>query len=152
MSSGGRSGVLENAGERRRRGDAVADRGEIARAAAVEAQARTAREKVGRVQSARRNASRIGAASTRKSSESSRRLTASGSVSGLASRSASSRAPAGVTVRSIVASSEPSRAPLSVRVSSRLARVAGSISRLVPRARRVGGDSAGLASNWVRLT
>ena len=97
-----------------------------------------ARRKSGACASARRNASRIGAASTRKSSESSRRLIAAGSVSGLASRSASRRAPAGVTVRSIVARSEPSRAPLKVRVSSRLARVAGSISRLVPRARRVG--------------
>ena len=77
---------------------------------------------------------------------------AAGSVSGLASRSASSRAPAGVTVRSMVASSDPSRAPLKVRVSSRLARVAASISRLAPRARRVGGESAGRASNWVRLT
>ena len=43
-----------------------------------------ARRKSGACASARRKASRIGAASTRNSSESSRRLTASGSVSGLA--------------------------------------------------------------------
>ena len=60
-------------------------------------------------------------------------------MSGLASRSAISRAPAGVLVRSMAASTDPARSPESVRVSSRLARVAASISRFLPRARRGGG-------------
>ena len=40
---------LENAGQSRRRGEAVADRGKVARTAAVEAQARESPQKIGRV-------------------------------------------------------------------------------------------------------
>ena len=119
--------------------EAVAQRGEIARAAAVDRQPRQRAQEIGR--RGERLAQRV--AQRRRLDEKGdgvepfvdRRADRS---SGLASRSAISRAPAGVAVRSMVAISEPARSPASVRVSSRLARVAASISSPAPRARRAG--------------
>ena len=130
--------------------DAVAQAGEIARAAASHRQPRQrARHVGGRAQ---RGADVVAHRGVR--DEDRDRIEPprdrGASVRGAASRCASSRDPAAVTVQSMASSSDPRRSPASVRVNSRLARVAGSIAMVVPAASRAGGDSGGRLPTWVR--
>ena len=133
--------------------NAVADRGEIARAAAADHDARQRAGEIGRRLEPRAQRRRARAASSTKAATASSRCAISaGSVSGAASRCASSREPAAVTVRSMAASSEPRRSPVSVRISSRLPRVAWSIASVAPARSRTGGDSGGRLPSCVRST
>ena len=117
--------VRKRAGEIGGGEHAVADGGEIARAAAADRQPRQRAGEIGRrLQAASGYRRAAAASSTKRATASSRRAIAAGSVSGADSRCASSREPAEVTVRSMASSNEPRRSPDSVRISSRLPRVA----------------------------
>ena len=72
-----------------------------------------------------------------------------GRTAGLTAATAMQREPAAVTARSITESRLPRRSPCSVRVSSRLARVAGSISRIEEGSSRRGGRRCGTRPAWV---
>ena len=143
----------QSAGEIGGRQHAVADGGEIARAAAADRQDAPAR---GRDRAPLAAASACRRAPPRRrrtlATASSRRAIAFGSVSGADSRCAKRREPAEVTVRSIASSSEPRRSPESVRISSRLPRVAWSIAMVAEAASRNGGDSGGRLPICVRST
>ena len=134
-SAGSASAASQDARERGRRGEPVANGGEVARAAAVEAEPRQRAQEIRRALRARPAARRaVGASSTRKPTASSRRRSRRGRSAGSPdARPAAARRPASRSGRWSRAASPRARPP-SVRVSSRLARVAGSISRLAPRA------------------
>ena len=152
ISAGVSLSDAKRAGEIGGRQHAVADGGEIARAAAPDRQPRQRAGEIGRRLQPR---ARVGAC--RRVVDKTRHRVeppaiAAGSVSGADSRCASRREPAEVTVRSIASSSEPRRSPASVRISSRLPRVAWSIAMVAPALSRNGGDSGGRLPICVRST
>ena len=118
----------------------IAQRGKIARTAAIEGQARQGAADVGRGLEARPDVlaqARPRPRKTRPHRGGPRSPWAR--LKGAASRSARRRLPGAVTVLSIAASKDPSRAPDKVRVSSRLARVAASMSIRASRESRPAG-------------
>ena len=125
--------------------EGVAQRGEVARAAAAEHRRPSARSMSGQPARASRAASRAAAWATKKATMSSRAPMAAGSVNGAASRAASSRPPPAVRVRSTASSRLPRRPPSRARISSRLRRVAASMAMVAPSDWRRGGGQARLA-------